>query len=62
VDEKVLEVRGGFAWGTPKTPESARTIDLPEVAIRPLVEHLLLFPPLRDQEEPRLEGLVFYGE
>jgi integrase len=62
VDEKVVEVRGGFAWGPPKTPESLRTVDLPEVAIRPLVEHLLRFPPLRDREDPRLEGLVFYGE
>jgi Phage integrase family len=50
------------AWGAPKTPESARTIDLPEVVIRPLVEHLLRFPPLRGREDPRLEGLVFYGE
>ncbi len=62
VDEKVVEVRGGFVWGSPKTPESARTIDLPEVAIRPLVEHLLRFPPLRGRDDPRLEGLVFYGE
>jgi integrase len=62
VDEKVVEVRGRFEWGPPKTPDSARTIDLPEVAIRPLVEHLLRFPPLRDRDDPRLEGLVFYGE
>jgi integrase len=62
VDEKVVEVRGRFAWGAPKTPESARTIDLPEVVIRPLVEHLLRFPPLRGREDSRLEGLIFYGE
>jgi hypothetical protein len=35
-----------------KTPESARTIDVPEVAIRPLVEHLLRFPPLRGRDDP----------
>ncbi len=62
VDEKLVEVRGRFEWGPPKTPESARVIDLPEVAIRPLAEHLLRFPPLRDMSDPRLEGLVFYGE
>jgi len=62
VDEKVVEVRGRFEWGPPKTPESARSIDLPGVAIRPLVAHLLRFPPLRDRKDPCLEGLVFYGE
>jgi integrase len=62
VDEKVVEVRGRFEWGPPKTPESARSIDLPGVAIRPLAAHLLRFPPLRDPKDPCLEGLVFYGE
>ncbi|MDP9329833.1 MAG: site-specific integrase [Actinomycetota bacterium] len=62
VDEKVVEVGGRFEWGTPKTEGSARVVDLPEAAMRPLLEHLLRFPPLRDQEDPRLEGLVFYGE
>ena len=62
VDEKVVEVRGRFEWGPPKTPESARSIDLPQVAIRPLAAHLLRFPPLRGGKDPRLEGLVFYGE
>jgi integrase len=62
VDEKVVEVRGRFEWGPPKTPESDRTVDLPDVAIRPLAEHLLRFPPLRASSDPHLEGLVFYGE
>jgi integrase len=35
---------------------------LPEVVIPPLAEHLLRFPPLRGTTDPRLEGLVFYGE
>jgi len=62
VDEKVVEVRGRFEWGPPKTPESARIIDLPEVAIRPLAAHLLRFPPLRGGDDPRLEGLIFHGQ
>ncbi len=62
VDEKLVEVRGEWMWGEPKTAESARTIHLPQVVVRPLAEHLLGFPPLRDQEDPLLEGLVFYGE
>jgi hypothetical protein len=49
------------AWGSPKTAGSERTIDLPRVVIAPIAEHLLAFPPLIDQEDPHLEGLVFYG-
>lgn len=62
VDERLTEVGGGggrWAWGKPKTAGSAREVDLPEVVIRPLAEHLLRFPPLRDQDDPRLDGLVF---
>jgi integrase len=62
VDEKVVEVGGRFEWGRPKTRDSTRTVHLPEVAVRPLAEHLLRFPPLRGADDPRWEGLVFYGE
>ncbi len=62
VDEKVVEVRGRFEWGRPKTRDSARTVHLPKVAVRPLAGHLLRFPPLRGTEDPRWEGLVFYGK
>jgi site-specific recombinase XerC len=62
IDEKVVEVRGRFEWGGPKTKESARTVHLPEVAVKPLAGHLLRFPPLRGTSEQRWEGLVFYGE
>lgn len=48
--------------GIPKTAGSERTVDLPKVVIAPLAEHLLAFPPLIDQEDAKLEGLVFYGE
>lgn len=62
VDEKVVEVKGRFEWGTPKTDESARTVDMPDLVVRPLAEHLLRFPPLRGTDDPNHEGLVFYGE
>jgi len=62
VDEKVVEVRGRFEWGRPKTRDSARTVHLPKVTVRPLAGHLLRFPPLRGTEDPRWEGLVFYGK
>jgi integrase len=62
VDEKVVEVRGSFEWGFPKTPRSRRVVDLPELLARPLAEHLLRYPPLRDQDDASLERLVFYGE
>jgi integrase len=59
VDEKLVEVGGRFVWGTPKTAGSARVVDMPDLLIKPLAEHLLRFPPLRTAE---LAGLVFYGE
>jgi len=62
VDGRLAEIAGAWSWGSPKTAGSERTIDLPKVVIAPLAEHLLAFPPLRDQEDPQLEGLVFYGE
>jgi integrase len=62
VNERLAEVAGAWSWGSPKTVGSERTIDLPRIAIAPLAEHLLAFPPLIDQEDPQLEGLVFYGE
>jgi len=62
IDEKVVEVRGRFEWGEPKTKESARTVHLPDVAVKPLAQHLLRFAPLRLPEDARLEGLVFYGD
>lgn len=64
VDERLVEIGGGgsWSWGKPKTARSARTVDLPAVAMRPLLEHLLRFPPLRGTEDPDLEGLVFYTE
>ncbi len=62
VDEKIVEVGGRFEWGDPKTAESRRRVDLPDVALTPLRRHLLRFPPLRDNTDARCEGLVFYGE
>ena len=62
IDRTLVEVRGAWIWGEPKTPESARTVHLPELVVRPLAEHLLAFPPLRDHDDPRLDGLVFTGE
>jgi integrase len=61
IDEKAVEVRGRFEWGPPKTEGSERVVDLPNLVIRPVAEHLLRFPPLRDGDE-RHRGLVFYGE
>lgn len=63
VDERLTEVGGGggpWAWGEPKTAGSARTVDLPTVVVRPLLAHLLRFPPLRSEDDPLLEGLVFH--
>jgi integrase len=37
-------------------------IHLPTVVIKPLAEHLLRYPPLRDQKDERFNGLVFFGE
>jgi integrase len=64
VDERLAEIGGGGAWtwGEPKTSRSTRTVDLPAVVVKPLVAHLLRFPPMRSEDDPRLEGLVFYLE
>ena len=62
VDEALVEVRGKFVWGRPKTMKSRREIDLPEVIIRPMAEHMLRYPPLLNTEDPNHEGLVFFGE
>jgi integrase len=62
VDEKLGEIRGEWVRGAPKTSASARVVDLPDLLVKPLAEHLLRFPPLRHQDDPRREGLIFYGE
>ena len=62
IDEKLGEVRGEWVWGVPKTAASARVVDLPDLLLKPLAEHLLRFPPLRDQDDPRRDGLIFFGE
>jgi integrase len=64
VDERLTEVGGGgpWSWGKPKTTDSARTVNLPAVVVKPLAEHLLRFPPLRSEDDPRLEGLLFHSE
>lgn len=62
VDEALVEVRGKFVWGRPKTKKSGRTVDLPEVIIRPIAEHMLRYPPLLNTDDPNREGLLFYGE
>ena len=35
---------GRFHFGPPKTAGSARTVDLPDVVVKPLAEHLLRYP------------------
>jgi integrase len=60
IDEKLGEVRGEWVWGAPKTRASAR-VDLPDLLAKPLAEHLVRFPPLREQDDPRRDGLIFYG-
>jgi hypothetical protein len=60
IDEKVVEVRGRFEWGT-QMKDSARIVHLPEVAVKPLAGHLLRFPRLRAATDRRWEGLDFYG-
>ena len=62
IDENMVEVRGCFEWGSPKTDSSERVVDLPNLVIEPLAEHLLRFPPLMDTEDEHHRGLVFYGE
>jgi len=52
IDEKVVEVRGRFEWGESKTRDSARTVHLPDVAVKPLAEPLLRFPRLRGPQRP----------
>jgi integrase len=54
IAQKITEVNGTFHVGRPKTAESARTIDLPALVVKPLAEYLLRYPP-----SP--EGLVFHG-
>jgi hypothetical protein len=41
IDEKVVEVRGRFEWRPPKTDSSEQVVDLPNLVIKPLAEHLL---------------------
>jgi integrase len=62
IDEGVVEVAGRFRWGDPKTTASARMVDRPEVVTKIVAAHLLRFPPLRDSDDPTLDGLLFYGE
>jgi integrase len=54
VTQKITEVSGVFHMGRPKTQESARTLDLPAVVVKPLAEYLLRYPPSPD-------GLIFHG-
>jgi integrase len=54
VRQKITEVNGTFHVGRPKTEESARTVDLPAVVVKPLAEYLLRYPA-----SP--EGLIFHG-
>lgn len=58
----MTEVAGAWSWGRPKTAGSERTVDLPKAMVPMLASHLLAFPPLHDQEDPHLEGLVFTGQ
>lgn len=62
IDEAAPEVRGQFVFGPTKTEGSDRVEDLSEIVIAPLAAHLLRFPPLHDQDDPQLNGLVFTGE
>jgi integrase len=62
IDETLGEVRGAWVWGKPKTVGSARTVDLPELLVKPLAAHLLRFPQIRDREDARFNGLIFTGE
>jgi len=54
ITQKITEVNGTFHSGRPKTHESARTVDLPAVVVKPLAEYLLRYPP-----SPT--GLIFHG-
>src|SRR6266545_5395733 len=65
VDERLTEVGGSggeWDWGPAKTVTSADVVDLPRVVMRPLSEHLLMFAPLRDTDDPKLEGLLFHED
>jgi integrase len=65
VDERLTEVGGSggeWDWGPAKTVASADVVDLPRIVMRPLSAHLLRFPPLRDPDDPRLEGLLFHKD
>jgi integrase len=65
VDERLTEVGGSggeWDWGPAKTVASADIVDLPRIVMKPLSEHLLRYPPLRDTDDPRLEGLLFHGD
>ena len=54
VPQKITEVNGMFHVGRPKTADSARTVDLPAIVVKPLAEYLLRYPPSPD-------GLVVHG-
>lgn len=56
IDQAIVEVRGRFVTGPPKTEGAARTVDLPMVAVKPLAEHLLGHPVVDT------DGLVFRAE
>jgi integrase len=65
VDERLTEVGGSggeWDWGPAKTVASADIVDLPRIVMKPLSEHLLRYPPLRDTDDPRLEGLLFHRD
>ena len=65
VDERLTEVGGSGGecdWGPAKTVASADIVDLPRIVMKPLSEHLLRYPPLRDTDDPRLEGLLFHRD
>ena len=63
VDERVTELGGSggrWDWDEPKTAASADTVALPGIVMKPLLEHLLAYPPLVGAEDTRCEGLVFH--
>ncbi len=65
VDERATEVGGSggaWDWGPAKTVAAADVIDLPRLVMKPLSEHLLRYPPLRDADDARLEGLLFHED
>jgi integrase len=63
VDERLTEVGGSggeWDWGPAKTVAAADVVDLPRIVMKPLSEHLLRYPPLRDALDWRLQGLLFH--